>query len=152
MKSELKLATKQDLDRLLPLVRAYHEFEHIDNKEDDRRAALLRLLGDRNLGGIWLIFGDDQLAGYIALCRGFSIEFNGFDGFIDEFYLRPGFRGQGIGRRALEAIKPMARGLEINALHLEVGRDNDRARRLYAAAGFEARDRYLLMTARLEAQ
>jgi len=150
MKSQLELAEKQDLDRLLPLVRAYHEFEHIDSNAADRRAALLRLLGDRDLGGIWLIYGNDQLAGYIALCRGFSIEFNGFDGFIDEFYLQPEFRGQGIGRRVLDAIKDKARDLEINALHLEVARDNGRARRLYAAAGFEARDKYLLMTAPLE--
>ena len=147
MKSQLQLADKQDLDCLLPLVRAYHEFEHIDSDETSRRAALLRLLGDRDLGGIWLIYDNARLAGYIALCRGFSIEFNGFDGFIDEFYLLPEFRGQGIGRQVLSAIKDIARGLDINALHLEVARDNKRARRLYASAGFEARDKYLLMTA-----
>lgn len=149
MNSQLQLAAIQDLDRLLPLVRAYHEFEHIDSNEADRRSALLRLLGDRDLGGIWLIYDNEQVAGYIALCRGFSIEFNGFDGFIDEFYLQPEFRGQGIGRRVLDAIRDEARDLQINALHLEVARDNERARRLYAAAGFEARDKYLLMTVKL---
>ena len=150
MKSRLQLADKQDLDRLLPMVRAYHDFEYIDSDEADRRAALLRLLGDQDLGGIWLIYDNDRLAGYIALCRGFSIEFNGFDGFIDEFYLLPEFRGRGIGRQVLGAIKDIARGLDINAIHLEVARNNKRARRLYASAGFEARDKYLLMTAMTE--
>ena len=152
MKSQLKLADKQDVERLLPLVGAYHEFEHIDSDEADRRTALLRLLGDRELGGIWLIYGNDRLAGYIALCRGFSIEFNGFDCFIDEFYLLPEFRGRGIGRQVLSAIRDKARALDINAIHLEVARGNKQARRLYASAGFEARDKNLLMTAMLESK
>jgi ribosomal protein S18 acetylase RimI-like enzyme len=82
------------------------------------------------------------------LCRGFSIEFNGFDAFIDEFFLLAEFRGRGIGRFVLEEIKSRARSLDINALHLEVARNNERARRLYRALGFEARDKYLLMSAK----
>jgi ribosomal protein S18 acetylase RimI-like enzyme len=50
----------------------------------------------------------------------------------------------------LTEIKARARALDINALHLEVARDNARARRLYRAAGFEPRDKYLLMSAVLE--
>ena len=152
MKSQLKRADMQDIDLLLPLVAAYHDFEHIDSDEAGRRAALLRLLDNQDLGGIWLIYGNDQLAGYIALCRGFSIEFNGFDAFIDEFYLLPEFRGQGIGRQVLSAIGNKARELDIKAIHLEVARDNRRARWLYESAGFEARDKYLLMTAMLESR
>ncbi len=152
MKTELRLAEAQDLGELQPLVRAYHEFENIPSSATERESALRQLLSDRTLGGIWLIFSDGALAGYIALCRGFSIEFNGFDAFIDEFYLQPAFRRQGIGSQVLVAIKQQARQMEINALHLEVARNNHRARKLYAAAGFEARDRYLLMSAELEEQ
>lgn len=47
MKSQLKRADMQDIDLLLPLVAAYHDFEHIDSDEAGRRAALLRLLGGR---------------------------------------------------------------------------------------------------------
>ncbi|MFT4582507.1 MAG: ribosomal protein S18 acetylase RimI-like enzyme [Gammaproteobacteria bacterium] len=39
--------------------------------------------------------------------------------------------------------------MNIAALHLEVARSNARAARLYAAAGFEARSQYHLMTRRL---
>ena len=150
MKTELRLAEARDLGALQPLVRAYHAFENIPSREADCESALRRLVSDRTLGGIWLIFADGRLAGYIVLCRGFSIEFNGFDAFIDEFYLQPEFRDQGIGSHVLVAIKQQARQMEINALHLEVARNNHRARKLYAAAGFEARDRYLLMSAGLE--
>jgi len=150
MKVHLKQARISDLDELEPLVRAYHEFEGIDSSESSRRAALGRLLEDSTFGAIWLIYVDRERAGYIVLCRGFSIEFNGFDAFIDEFYLAAEFRSKGIGGEALNAIKAEALKLDINALHLEVARDNTRARRLYAAHGFEAREKYLLMSAELE--
>jgi ribosomal protein S18 acetylase RimI-like enzyme len=150
MTIELTLAKPRDLERILPLVRAYHEFEQIDSTAKERKSAIGRLLGDRSLGAIWLIRSGGALCGYIALCRGFSIEFDGFDAFVDEFYLLPEFRGRGIGGRVLTEIKARARALDINALHLEVARDNARARRLYRAAGFEPRDKYLLMSAVLE--
>ncbi|MDH3218541.1 MAG: GNAT family N-acetyltransferase [Gammaproteobacteria bacterium] len=150
MKTELRQATTLDLPQLLPLVRAYHEFEHIDMSQTRRESALRRLLTNPDFGSIWMIHANNLLAGYIALCRGFSIEFNGFDAFVDEFYLDPEFRGKGIGKTALEAIKQEARKLDINTIHLEVARDNDRARAFYRAAGFEAREKYLLMSLMLD--
>ena len=150
MEVKLQRAHVPDLDRLEPLVRAYHAFEMIDSSETLRRSALRRLLSDSTLGAIWLVLADEALAGYLVLCRGFSLEFDGFDAFIDEFFLQAEFRGRGIGGKVLEAIKGEARKLDINALHLEVSRDNGPARRLYAASGFRARDKYLLMTAELE--
>jgi ribosomal protein S18 acetylase RimI-like enzyme len=149
---ELTLAKPADLEPILPLVQAYHEFEGIGSSAAERESAVGRLLADTGLGAIWTIRADGVLCGYIALCRGFSIEFDGFDAFVDEFFLLPGFRGRGIGKLVLEEIKSLARRLDINALHLEVARDNERARRLYRAAGFEAREKYLLMSARLDSE
>jgi len=146
MQLRLLQADNSRLDELEPLVAAYHDFESIRSSAPTRRAALRQLLGDNRLGAVWLVYADDELAGYIALCRGFSIEFNGFDAFIDEFFLLPEFRGRGIGKRVLEEIGDEARRLDINALHLEVARDNAPARRLYSGAGFKAREKYVLMS------
>lgn len=151
MNLELLTAKPGDLGKILPLVAAYHAFESIDSSAAKRESAVGRLLADPSLGAIWLVVADGSLAGYIALCRGYSIEFDGFDAFVDEFYLEPEYRGQGIGKFVLEAIKSEARKWQINALHLEVARDNEPARRLYRGAGFVARDKYLLMTAELDA-
>jgi len=147
---DLRLATEPDLPVLLPMVAEYHQFEAIDSSAAGRESALRRLLAAPEFGAVWLVRVDDAMAGYIALCRGFSIEFDGFDAFIDEFFLLPGYRGRGVGSRVLELIRNEARRLDINALHLEVARDNEAARRLYRRAGFEAREKYLLMTALLE--
>lgn len=149
MQIELRQAHTRHLDELEPLVAAYHAFEGIPSDRETRSAALSQLLEDGRLGTVWRVCVDAQLAGYIALCRGFSIEFNGFDAFVDEFYLLPDFRGRGVGKRVLGMIADEARNLDINALHLEVARANEPARRLYRGAGFEARDKYVLMTLEL---
>ena len=150
MPVELRRATINDLESLLPLVAAYHEFEGIDTSAEQRIDALRFLLGEQEFGALWLISEASRLAGYIALCKGYSIEFGGFDGFVDEFYLEPEFRGRGIGEIVLDRVDQMARQLDIRALHLEVARDNRRARRLYREAGFEAREKYVLMTREFE--
>ena len=73
MSIDLQTAGPDDLERILPLVGAYHAFEQIDSSAEQRRSAVGRLLADSSLGGIWLIFEAGALAGYIALCRGSSI-------------------------------------------------------------------------------
>ena len=146
MDIRLQRATSADIDTLEPLVAAYHEFESLDSSALLRRRALSALVDDERLGCVHLIVADGATAGYIALCYGYSIEFAGCDAFVDEFYLEPAYRGQGIGRIALAEAATIAQALDIRALHLEVARENSRAARLYRACGFEARDKYHLMT------
>jgi len=143
---EITLATAQDMDRLLPLVRAYHEFEHVFHTDAERTTTLQPLLEDELLGRIWLITVDGQLVGYIALCFGYSIEFSGKDAFIDEFFIAQPWRGRGIGGLVLSAVCREAECLGVKALHLEVARDNQRAKSLYAAQGFESREQFHMMS------
>ncbi|MGR8920588.1 MAG: N-acetyltransferase family protein [Gammaproteobacteria bacterium] len=142
----LREATPADAATLLPLVTAYHDFEQFDTTPAAREAAVRRLLDEPALGGIWLVLADGHVAGYLALCLGFSIEFGGHDAFVDEFYLAPEFRGRGGGSFALAAVREAARGRGVAALHLEVARDNARARALYRKVGFVAREKYVIMT------
>jgi GNAT superfamily N-acetyltransferase len=145
----IKLAVESDIDTLLPLVHAFHSHEEILMTKDDRVSVVRRLLADPTWGRLWLIFDGVDLAGYIAICTGFSIEFRGNDAFVDEFYILPGSRGRGLGTEALRRIRTEAKALGIRALHLEVDRSNLKAKKLYAGAEFEAREDYMLMTSLL---
>ena len=149
MPLKLQLASVADMPIILPLVTAYHEFETIPGTDQYRQQALHHLLSDVSLGGIWLIVQDTHIVGYIALTFGYSIEFGGRDAFIDEFYICPGQRGQGLGTKALDLIQTEAKSLGVHALHLEVAHANKRAQRLYTQANFQARNKYLLMSANL---
>ncbi|WP_299411888.1 GNAT family N-acetyltransferase [Acaryochloris sp. IP29b_bin.148] len=142
-----QVANDSHITVLLPLVRAYHHFEQIVLTDQQRLETLLPLLADHStLGRIWLISVAEHVIGYVALCFGYSIELGGRDAFIDELFLVESARGQGIGKQVLDFVIRQAASLDIAALHLEVARANDRAKRLYSQAGFSARDRYHLMT------
>tara|TARA_R110002096_G_scaffold15028_3_gene52905 strand:+ start:3775 stop:4254 length:480 start_codon:yes stop_codon:yes gene_type:complete len=143
---KLVLAQPADCHRLEPFVRAYHEFEHITSTPGSRRLALQQLLENAALGRIWLIEVSGETVGYVALCFGYTIEFAGRDGFVDEFFITEHHRGRGIGRQVLERIADEARRCSVKALHLEVARTNAAAARLYRSCGFVARERYHLMT------
>jgi GNAT superfamily N-acetyltransferase len=146
MHAEIRFASEDDIDLMLPLVRAYHEHEGLDISDSERESSVRGLISDHAFGGIWLIYVGGAPVGYIVLCKGYSIEFGGYDAFIDEFYIRPEFRGKGFGKSSLELIKAEATKIGIRALHLEVARTNEIARKLYAGAGFEAREKYVLMS------
>jgi ribosomal protein S18 acetylase RimI-like enzyme len=146
MTCEITLASIRHIDDLLPLVKAYHEFEGVEQDDETRRNSIASLLLAPDLGPVWLIYEDGTLAGYIAVCYSYSIEFGGRDGFIDEFYLIENFRGRGIGRAVLQKVLAELKANDVRALHLEVSRDNHRAIKLYEAEGFQMRDKYHLMS------
>ena len=142
----IRKASKADLPQVLKLVRAYHEHEDIKLSDRQRETSVRSLINDRSLGGIWLVYSDDIPVGYIALCFGFSLEFSGREATVDEFYIMPEYRGKGLGTQVLEFIKAEAGKYDVKVLHLEVARSNKKARKLYAQAGFTAREKYVLMS------
>lgn len=150
MNIELRRAGMENLDEVTAFIHAYHRTEGVDRDAKACDGAVRALIERDDLGRVFRIVLDGQAVGYVAICFGFSIEFGGRDAFIDELYIEPGHRGRGIGGIALQRLAREAAGLGVRALHLEVARDNDRARRLYAAAGFVAREKYCLMSADIE--
>jgi len=102
------------------------------------------LLGDPRLGRIWLVEDDGVPVGYLVLTLGFSMEFGGIRGFVDDFFVRPSSRDKGLGAATLREVLEACRSLGLRALLVETGPEDHPARRLYARAGFEANDRVFL--------
>jgi len=61
----------------------------------------------------WLRYSDLEL----------QLWYRGVDAFIDELYIEPQWRRMGFGRQAMQQVESQARGLGVNALHLEVDRE-----------------------------
>jgi diamine N-acetyltransferase len=136
-----RLATESDAATLLPFMREYYAFDGHAFDEQKARIALVTLLRDPNLGRVWLILDgamvDAPPVGYIVLCFGYSLEWLGRDAFVDEFYLRPAYRGRGWGRKTMAFLEDAARSLNVTALHLEVMQQNRSALDLYRTLGFK---------------
>lgn len=138
------------LEQVLPLVCAFHDEADISLSSDTRRTAIETLLTQPHLGSIWGIYQGQVLVGYVATCPGFSIEIGGMDAFIDELYLVPKVRGQGLGKWVLQFIKTQMRKEGIIALHLIVADSNQRAIELYEREGFLEWDGFKLRTLSLK--
>ncbi|MBK0326765.1 GNAT family N-acetyltransferase [Rhodobacteraceae bacterium F11138] len=149
MSAALHLAKPADLDRLTALVAAFHQEAGIELTDEARRAGLAPLLEGIPHGAAYLLGPARAPMGYIIVTFGWSVEFGGMDGFIDEIYLRRAVRKRGIATEALIALPKALAQAGLKALHLEVDRENETARRLYGRAGFKARDSHMLMSRRL---
>lgn len=107
-------------------------------------AALRNFLADPSLGQAWIFFDGETPIGYVVLTFGFSFEYHGRDAFIDELYVEPLYRRQGIGRRAMQFIEERARECGVRAIHLEVDEGNDAAEQLYRRVGYGDHSRFLM--------
>lgn len=144
MSQILHLAALDDLERLLPMVAAYHEFEGIESDAAHREAALQPVLDGVPHGAIWLIGPKIAPVGYVCVSFGWSLELGGLDAMIDELWIREKIRGRGMGSEAMTALQKTLQAADVRALSLEVASDNEKARRLYGRAGFKARSHQLM--------
>src|SRR5918997_799998 len=92
----------------------------------------------------YLLLSGGEVAGYVVITFGFSLEFRGRDAFIDELFVKDAFRGRGLGAATIRFAEGVCRGRGVRALHLEVERANTGAQSVYRRAGFKDHDRYLL--------
>ena len=154
MSAAFRSASLADVPAILAHQRAYYEADGYAFDEAVARAAIEGLLGDPEHGRLWVLAEgdthdqDDLIVGYLAVTFGWSLEWGGRDAFVDELYLAPSHRGDGIGRTAIALAEDACRAAGVRALHLEVERANARGRALYARTGFADTDR-LLLTRRL---
>ena len=144
MSASFRPAALSDLETLIDLVRAFYEEDGTPFDAAAARTALRGLFADAESGVAFLIENGAEALGYLVVTFGYSLEFLGRDAFVDELYVRPQARGQGLGREALRIAEQACREHGVRALHLEVRRGNAPAQGLYHAAGFEDREHYLM--------
>ena len=144
MSAKVDRATPADLDRLVELMAEFYAETSFPFDRPRSRAAFERLLADPRWGSAWLLRWSGEPAGYFVLTLGYSMEYGGPSAFLDDLFVRAAFRGRGLGRAALAAMRAECEARGVRAVHLEVARDNPAAQALYRGAGFTGRDLDLL--------
>lgn len=132
-----------DADTLLRFAQDFHR-EDGHPLDAAGELAVVQITAGEPFARAWIVRQAHEAIGYVVLTLGYSIEYGGRDGFIDDLYLVPAARGRGVGRKLLDFTLARASELGIRTLHLEVEAGNDGATRLYRSAGFEATGRTLM--------
>jgi ribosomal protein S18 acetylase RimI-like enzyme len=142
----INLAKPDDFPRIDAMVARFHDEMGIASTDDSRNAALSPLLDGSPLGAIYILGPVKAPVGYVVITFGWSVEFGGMDGFIDEIWIRPSVRRRGLATEALLSLSHALSGAGLRALHLEVRKDDESTQRLYRKNNCAPREEYLLMS------
>lgn len=144
MNLEIRQAGVSDLPELLALMHDFYAESQFPLNLERARTAFLPLLGPSELGQVLLAVTDGAAGGHLVLTFCHSMEYGGRTAFIDDLYVRPTVRNQGVGKALLARARVACDALGVRAVHVEVGRTNDPAQTIYRRAGFRSTDRELL--------
>ncbi|HZS46763.1 MAG TPA: GNAT family N-acetyltransferase [Blastocatellia bacterium] len=144
MEPEFKPAAHSDIETLIAFMRELYLHDNTFFDEANTRKALDKILTDDSVGRVFVIEIGDEMVGYTVLTFGYSLEFHGRDAFIDELYISEPYRRQGIGKKTISHLESICGSLGIDALHLEVERENTNAQAVYRNIGFKDHNRYLM--------
>jgi ribosomal protein S18 acetylase RimI-like enzyme len=139
-----KKSVLQDIKLLLKFGMDFYGMNRYKFDEKKIKESLENLIMNEDIGRIWIIEYERQPAGYIILTFGYSIEYKGRDAFIDELFIDEAFRGKGLGKKTMDFVVGEAVKLGINAIHLEVEKENDSAKNLYLKFKFRDNGRTLM--------
>jgi ribosomal protein S18 acetylase RimI-like enzyme len=103
-------------------------------------ASFNQLLGDERRGAVWIAHRGAECVGHAVLALRHSMEFGGLAGVVDDLFVRPHHRRQGVASALLDALFETCRQLDVAAVHVEVGPDNTGALALYESFGLHAHD------------
>ena len=139
-------ARPEHADLFLAMMRALEAADPGTTPFDEKRRRVIfdEFVRDHTYGQAWLILEGHKHVGYVILTVSFSFEYRGCDAYVDELYIAEEYRGRGIGRQAMAFAESAVRERGVNAMHLEVSRDNEAALELYRRAGYVDHGRYLM--------
>ncbi len=136
----LKAFTSEDFNEYLEMSRKFYASEAADHQvpETHFRATFDEIVGLSPLARGWLVNdAQGRTAGYLLASLTWSNEFGGRVAWLEELYLKPETRGQGLGRKVLERILAELKEKEgIKGFRLEVAPANESVSLLYRKLGF----------------
>ncbi|MEM1135759.1 MAG: GNAT family N-acetyltransferase [Bacteroidota bacterium] len=144
METTFQIPFKNDIPEILDMMQAFYAIDHYSFDRKISEQNLNEFLANETLGRLWMILQDAKIVGYIVLTFGYSFEYGGRDAFIDEFYIKAGYRNKGIGKQTMGFIEEHAKKLGVKAIHLEVESHNEKGNRLYVKQDYQGNNRSLL--------
>lgn len=146
---ELRGATIDDVERVLPMVRAIcalHEswdpakYGFIERPEERYR----KWLGDRAADprSAFFVAENDagELVGFIVgtVEREIPVYWLAEFGFIHDLWVAPDYRNEGVGRQLSMLAVERFRGIGVSQIRLDTAANNEAARNLFGQCGFRA--------------
>jgi GNAT superfamily N-acetyltransferase len=128
----------EQLDRLLPLIAAYQRFYEVEEIDDERnRTFFRRFLAPSEDGLLLGARRDGEFVGYACLYWHFSSTEACECVLMNDLFVAPDARAEGVGRALIEATAEVARERGVPFVEWSTAPDNETAQRLYDSTGAE---------------
>ena len=130
----ISLVDARTLDAVVSLFEAQLREHEITSSREDLRLVAETVMRDRRYGFMLVARASDGSPIGVAYASSLlSLEHGGISGWVEELYVSPQWRGQGIGSRLIEEVVSRAKEAGWRALDLEVDATHQRAKALYEA-------------------
>jgi GNAT superfamily N-acetyltransferase len=127
---------EEQMDALLPQIAAYQRFYEAAEIGDERnRAFFSRFLAPSDDGMLLGAWRDGELLGYACLYWSFTSVVPAETVLMNDLYVDPAHRGQGVGRALIEASATVGRERGAQRLEWMTAPSNEAAQRLYDSTG-----------------
>jgi GNAT superfamily N-acetyltransferase len=113
----MKVASPVDISTLWPMMCEFNRLEEIEVEPARCREALETLLGQPDLGRVFLFESSESVLGYAVLTFNYDLEYAGRDAFLTELFVASPSRGSGYGKHMLHEIESAAAALDVKAVH-----------------------------------
>ena len=132
----MRKASLVDVQQLVTMMAEF--YSDSPYKLNPRRATetFTSLLADERLGHVWFIQANSKDVGYVVVTLCYSMNYGGLSAIVDDFFIRPAFRGAGLGKATMEEVRSYYASRGVRAMHVETGRDNTPALAVYRRTGF----------------
>lgn len=128
----IEVVSKNNLDELLPLIKAYQAFYNVADICDTTNREFFSQFGSTNAGGCQFLYRNNcDVVGFATVYFSFASSIPAKVAILNDLYTSPKMRGKGIGKMLIEYCRVFAK--ENNAVRLQwvTAEDNIQAQKLY---------------------
>ncbi|MGD8405154.1 MAG: GNAT family N-acetyltransferase [Anaerolineales bacterium] len=133
----IERASLTDQEAILELLQKQFVEHEIEYSSDILSTAIGEMLKREGLGLFLVARDKDKLIGIAAISFAWTLEHGGKSAWLDELYVLPDYREDGIGSALIESAIDELRKQGCAAIDLEVEENHHRAERLYERKGFK---------------
>jgi len=135
---EIRPARTDEIEEMLPLIRAYCEFYEVEPDDDGLRRMFDTLITEPSQGVVYVARDDGRAVGFATLDWKWSSLKAARIGYLEDLYVHPDARGKGIADALIEVCADRCRELGMPALEWLTAPDNHRAQKVYNRTGAES--------------
>lgn len=135
-KSMIRKMTAQDKPFIMEMMRVFYASPAVytNGSEEIFSSDIDNCVNDNPYLEGYVIVSEDEILGYIMLAKSFSTEFGKSCIWLEDIYVKDGYRGKGLGEKLMNFVIDKYSASSI--IRLEVEEENERALNLYKKSGF----------------